>query len=259
MQAMLEDFKQSIAAKIQPLTDAGSAHDLQRISQLGSLRCDGLVQLSRKQLQSLPTSIEKNMPGLPVVPLEQTAAFTELRNSGLVLKDSGSLRHELPVLLSALAVDSMLEDVVTTVDANRDALTLEMCIDILSPNGPLRQLLNWSAGLHAARYESIAAFCEDPRVSEAYVLGRFSQMRLLGSDPLRDEIRKTQMEAKIKAANKQIGSGSGGAGGAAAGGGGGGAGAVGDVKSKSQRKRERKADNARKNTEVAANRAAAQV
>jgi hypothetical protein len=209
-QAMLQQMQQATTQLQQSASAAGTVHSLSdRLSDLRQLRSVGPVPFSPEQLEVINNkSIQKNMEGLPIVVASETSVYRGLQSDGFSVKENGgggSLRHELPVLLTNVAVDGLIADVAASLQDPSVPWSKDSLLAVVGPNSPLLTLLQWSAGLHAARLKSIQRYVRDgPLAADAYVCGRFAEIDSQGEDLMDAQLRKVMLEGKCKAIQKNL-------------------------------------------------------
>jgi hypothetical protein len=199
LHSMKEELREELTASLRPAQ--GNASQLHRLLSIKTLQGQGSAVFTNKQLQQLPDELQAGMPSLPVVVPGQMPIYHELIQSGM--KDNGSIHHELPVLLTGVAVSGLASDFEDLFETYGHDLTQDQLMDLLRPGGTVSQLLNWFSGLFTARLQSVRSFYDSPSLAEAYVLGRFSPLMRDGLDVTRVGLDKHMMDAKAKTAAKK--------------------------------------------------------
>lgn len=207
----LEALFDKISAKLPGGSSAiaqGTAEALNRITNVKKLISNGPVDFSPAQMASLPSRISVGMEGVPVLVLPEVAAYRDLQAAGLSLGQSGgsaSLKHELPILFTRMAVGGLLRDLMDTLYKNQSGLDASTLWRIMGPGGPIEYLQTWLLELDAARFESIRTYvCDGPLFSATYDCMRFAPHYRGGNDVAKDKLRVKHAEAMAAALDKSI-------------------------------------------------------
>jgi hypothetical protein len=186
----------------------GTVDALDRIEDVKRLVSTGPVGFSQAQMAALPSAITVGMEGVPVLVPQEVPAFRELQAAGLTMGQSGgsaSLRHELPVLLTRLAVGGLLRDVMDTLYEHKTTLSPAALWRIVGPGGPVDYLQKWLMELDSARYESIRTYVFDGALFAAtYECLRFAPYYSGGNDVAKEKLRSKHADAMGAALDKSI-------------------------------------------------------